>query len=275
MNMRYLSFVCCLFLTLGFLSLGAIEAQAQELKIITLQHRFAQDLLPAIQPLVGPDGTASAVENHLMIRTSPERLQAIEQVIATLDTARRNVRITVSHEDVSQYHENRAGISGRARIDNVEIGTSHRARPGVNVDIGSTESTNIRSGSEFVTVLDGEQAFIRVGQSIPYTQQWRQLTGRYVISGQTTEFHEITTGFAVRPRHIGDYVELEITPRIAAIGNANTIDFKELSTVVRVSPGQWFDLGGNMLSRDEISAAILRQKGASGGREGSLSIRVD
>jgi type II secretory pathway component GspD/PulD (secretin) len=272
--MRKLLFSGCLLLTLS-LAISAPEVHAQELKIITLQHRFGQDLLPAIQPLVGPDGTASAVDNHLMIRTSPERLQAIEQVIATLDTSRRNVRITVSHEDASQYRTDRAGVSGRVRIDDVEIGTSRRARPGVNIDLGSKESSNSRSGSEFVTVLDGEQAFIRVGQSIPYTQRWKQLAGRYVISGQTTEFYEITTGFAVRPRHIGEYVELEITPRIASINSANTIDFKELSTILRVMPGQWHDLGGNMQSRDEVSAAILSQGGASGSRQTGLRIRID
>ncbi len=43
-------------LLVGFLFLAANIAWAEtEFKIITLQHRFAQDLLPTIQPMVGED----------------------------------------------------------------------------------------------------------------------------------------------------------------------------------------------------------------------------
>jgi type II secretory pathway component GspD/PulD (secretin) len=273
----------CKSLILGFMlamslacSIGPGDAWAQpELKIITLQHRFAQDLLPAVQPLVGADGTASAVDNHLMIRTTPERMQAIEQVIATMDTERKNIRITVSHEDSSYTQGSRAGISGNVRSGDVEIRTSRRAPDGIRADIDSRQGSSSRSSTEFVTVLDGERAFIRVGQSVPYTQQWAQLTRQYIGMQQTTAIQDITTGFAVRPRYIGGQVELEITPRIASMGRGNTVDFEELSTVVRVTPGQWFDLGGNMQSRDDVSRAILSRQQGSGSRNGNLSIKVD
>ncbi len=267
-------------LLIGFLllaaSLAANIAWAEtEFKIITLQHRFAQDLLPTIQPMVGEGGSASAIDNNLIIRTTPERMQAIEQVIATLDTARKNVRITVSHDDVRQSQRDRIGASGRIRSGNVEVRTPDSAPDGVRVDIDSRQSNSSQQGTEFVSVLDGERAFIRVGQSVPYTRQWVALTQRYLTIVQTTEFHDITTGFAVRPRYIGDQVELEITPRIAALNHAGFIDFEELSTVVRVTPGQWFDLGGNMQNRDDVSRAILSRQSASGSRNTGLAIKVD
>jgi type II secretory pathway component GspD/PulD (secretin) len=262
------------------ISLVTHSAWAQPaLKIITLQHRFAQDLLPAIQPLVGEDGTASAVDNHLFIRAAPERMQAIEQVIATLDVTRKNVRITVSHTDTSQTQGSRAGVSGRVQAGDVEIQTSQGAYnsvpDGVRLDIDNRQSSNVRSGTEFVTVMDGERAFIRVGQSVPYTQQWVQLTRQYISAGQTTTFQDITTGFAVRPRYIGDQVELEITPRIASLNRGNVIDFEELSTIIRVTPGQWFDVGGSMQSRDDVSRAILSQRERSGDSSNHLRIKVD
>lgn len=270
--MRKLLTAAC-FMTI---SLVTHSAWAQpELKIITLQHRFAQDLLPAIQPMVGEDGTASAVDNHLLIRAAPERMQAIEQVIATLDVMRKNVRITVSHSDTSQTQGSRAGVSGRVRTGDVEIQTSRGVPDGVRLDIDDRQSSSLRSGTEFVTVMDGERAFIRVGQSVPYTQQWVQLTRQYISAGQTTTFQDITTGFAVRPRYIGDQVELEITPRIASLNRGNVIDFEELSTIVRVAPGQWFDVGGSMQSRDDVSRAILSQRERSGSSSNYLRIKVD
>ncbi len=124
-------------------------------------------------------------------------------------------------------------------------------------------------------MLDGEQAFIRVGQILPFTQRWISLTRRYAVVQESVEFQDITTGFAVRPRYMGDQVEVEITPRIARWNQAGFIDFEELSTIVRVSPGEWFDLGSTMRNRDEVSQAILASEQSEEQRNLTLRIKVD
>ena len=48
-----------------------------EFKIISLQHRFASDLLPTIVPMVGLDGTATGMNNQLILRAQPERMREI------------------------------------------------------------------------------------------------------------------------------------------------------------------------------------------------------
>ena len=146
---------------------------------------------------------------------------------------------------------------------------------GANVEIGKGSSHIRQRGSEFVTAMDGADAFIRVGQSVPYTQQWAVFTQRYAHAGQTTEFRDITTGFAVRPRYIGDEVELEIMPRIARLNSSGFIDFEELATTVRLAPGEWFDLGGSMQNRDEVSRAIFANYRASGSQNSTLRIKVE
>src|SRR3546814_4913243 len=170
------------------------------------------------------------MENQLSIRTTPERMAAFEQVVAKFDVARRNIRIEISHENNMRMDESRAAISGRGRIGNGEIiiGDRPPRRSGANVEIGKGSSQISQRGGEFVTVMDGADAFIRVGQSVPYTQQWAVFTQRYAHTGQATEFRDITTGFAVRPRYIGDEVEIEIAPRIARLHSGGFIDFVEL-----------------------------------------------
>jgi type II secretory pathway component GspD/PulD (secretin) len=123
--------------------------------------------------------------------------------------------------------------------------------------------------------MDGASAFIRIGQSVPFTQQWAVFSQRYAHVAQTTEFQEITTGFAVTPRYVGDEVEVEVTPRIARLNSGGRIDFEELSTRVRVKPGQWFDLGGTMQGRDEVSRAIMGSGFNTSSRSTGLMIRVD
>jgi len=255
-------------------SLGNIAANA-EFKIITLQHKFAKDLLPSIQPMVGADGSVSAVDNNLLIRATPEQMSMIEQVVSTLDVERRNLRITISHDNHQQSEGSRVGVTGGTRIGNVDVQLPRGAQDGVQLDVGQRQRSISRRGSEFVSVMDGERAFIRVGQSVPYTQQWVQYSQRYLNVQTSTQFQEITTGFAVRPRSIGNKVELEITPRIARLNSMQYIDFEELTTVVRVSPGEWFDLGGTMQNRDEVSRAILSRQADNSTQSSTLMVRVD
>lgn len=258
-------------------SVMPIHAAQNELKTITLKHRFADELLPMVQPLVGPGGTANGMNNLLIIRTTPERLAEIEQVVNELDVMRRNIRIEVSHDSSLQSTDRRIAAGGRGRVGDTEIviGEPGRRSQGARVEIGQGSSRISRQGSQFLTVMDGGDAFIEVGQSIPYTQQWAVFTQRYAQIQQTTEFQDITTGFAVSPRYIGDEVEVEITPRIARLGRGGGIDFEELSTRVRVRPGEWFDLGGTMAGSDEVSRAILQSASGTTTQSSSLMIKVE
>jgi len=263
-------------LTLSLYSLNAFAAT--EFKIIDLQHHFAEDILPIIQPLVGSDGTATGMQNHLIIRASPEKMIEIEQIIATLDVERQNLKITVSHQNNLQTNNDNAVVNGRKQIGNVTIGTNkypRNATDGVQLDIENNQSSIRRNGNQFINVMDGEHAFIRVGQSVPYTQEWIILTQRYASIQRTTEFVDISTGFSVRPRSIGNQIELEITPRIAQLNQSKYIDFEELSTIVRVNRGEWLDLGGTMQQKDEVSRAILSEQNGRQSQSNALSIRVE
>jgi len=259
-------------------------------KIISLQHRLAKDILPAIQPLAGSDGTITGMQNQLIIRVSPEKMAEIEQVIATLDVARQNLKITVRSQSDLQTERNGVAVTGRKRIGNVEIGTSHInnrlphiANDGVQIDINNNQSNARSSNNQYINVIDGEHAFIRVGQSVPFNQEWITLTRRYISVQRTTEFVDISTGFAVRPRSIGNpknsEVELEITPRIANFNSQPNqrryIDFEELATVVRVSRGEWLDLAAVMQQKDEVSRAILNKMTGNQSQSNQLSIRVE
>jgi hypothetical protein len=272
--MKKLLILLCAFTYVSF-SLSSPAGQ-NELKMITLKHRLAEDLLSIVQPMVGPEGTASAMNNILIIRTTPERLAEIEQVVSNLDIASRNIRIEVSHSSSMQRESRRLSASGRGGIGDTEvvIGSPGR-RSGTRIEMNQGSSTSSRQGNQFLMVTDGASAFIEVGQSVPYTQQWAIYAQRYTSTQQTTEFRDITTGFEVSPRYIGDEVEVEITPRIAIPNARGIIDFETLSTRIRVKPGEWFDLGGTMQSRDEVSSAILSSGFNNASGSSALMIKVD
>lgn len=264
-------------LLLGMVCICSMAWAEEQLRIISLQHRLAEEVLPSVQQLVGPGGVASAVGNKLLVRTTPERLAQVEQVVAMLDVERKPLRITVSRNRQQQDVSRNLGVTGTVRRGDVAVRVPDRygrASSGVGVEMGQRDLTVGERASEFIRVLDGGRGVISVGQSIPYTERWVMLTRRYISSQETVRFHDVTTGFSVHPQLIGDEVELEIAPRMAAL-SGGVIEFQELATTVRIPLGEWLDLGGTMQARDEVSREIL-SGGTSETRGGSqLWIRVE
>lgn len=263
------------FLMMVVLALACTAVWAEnQFKIITLQHRFAQDLLSAVQPLAGADGSVSASGNHLFVDVPAERMAAIEQAVAQLDVASRNYRIRVDRSGsdyaASDHIEASGSVGGNPRIQRGRTSAN-----GVTIELDSRTTTRKTYGSEYLNVLDGARGFIAVGQSVPYTEYWMTIVRRYAHVQQTVQYRDITTGFSVVPRQIGREVELEITPSIASLRNDGTVDFTELTTTVRVVPGEWFDLGGTMQGRDEVSRAILARGRAGEERGSRLQVLIE
>lgn len=266
-----LSLVICMCL---FMPAGA-ETQ---FKIITLQHRFAEEILPAIKPLVGDDGTATAMQNNLIVRTSRDNMAEIEQIVSSFDTVRQNLKITIRRNNKSDIGEKRTEISGRKRIGNVTVETGGRRINNPNsiaLDIDNYQSKSNLSSEQFIRVADGELAFISVGQSVPYTQEWINLTNRHIGIQRSTAFVNIDTGFAVRARTIGNRVRVEITPRFSQLNRNGFIDFTTLTTTIQVNRDEWFDIAGTMQQKDEVSYAILNWQSNNQSLNDQLLIRVE
>ncbi len=253
----------------------SLSAFAQtELRVFTLQHHFAKDLYSVITPLVGQDGTVTGVNNQLIVRATPAQLQEIEAVIAAMDVPRVNRKITVASNRNQQSTYNNTELSGNVNIGNVTIG-NRQGRQGASVDVTRQQNQSMQNSQQFIQVVDGQRAFIQVGKLVPFTQDWLLITKRYTQIAHTTDWIEVSTGFAVSPRTIGNQVEVEITPRITNLNSRQTIDFETLTTVVRVNLGEWVNIGQTMQQRDDVSRKILGAQSGTFEDKSNLSIRVD
>ena len=287
--------------------LGSNLANAEtEFKIISLKHRTANDVMPALEPFMRADELLTGSDYNLFIRANPDTFAIIERMLPSLDIARQNLRITISNSDMSTGTQSDIGISGRQRVGDVEINLPRQTNTvtelngqtitrrssgirvgkqyGLGVDANQRNTQQTQRSQQFVNVQDGAQSFIKVGQLVPFTQHWLTITQRYVIRQNVTDFREITTGFAVRPRIVGEnttnsgksnQIEVEITPSIAKLNQSGTIYFQELSTAVRVNRGEWLDLGALMQGRDEVSREILNQSQNNTYQSAKLMIKVD
>lgn len=276
-------------LLLSIMSTGVLADYP--LKIIPLKHRSAEELIPVIRPILGAGENVGGMNYQLFVRASDKGLRDIELLLAELDKARKNLRITLQQDVARSDGATSQGISGEGRVGDVRVIASSRGESGSRggLVIGGAEEGDLRykitrstgssqdNNSQFVSVLEGAPAFIRVGQSLPYVQRFLVFAGNRVAYGQDTRFLNVTTGFDVLPRLNGDRVELEIAPRLSFVGNGGVQDvrFQELRTTVSAKLGEWVDLGGINTSRDEVSRAILEMASTQSGERRVVRLRVE
>lgn len=261
------------------------------LKIIPLKHRSAEELIPVIRPMLGAGENVGGMQYQLFVRASDKGLRDIELLLGELDKARKNLRITLQQDVARSGNATSQGVSGEGRVGDVRVIASSRGESGGRggLVIGGAEEDSLRykitrstgssqdNNSQFISVLEGAPAFIRVGQSLPYVQRFLVFAGNRVAYGQDTRFLNVTTGFDVLPRLNGDQVELEIAPRLSFAGNGGIQDvrFQELQTTVSARLGEWVDLGGMTSGRDEVSRAIFETASTQSGERRTVRLKVE
>jgi type II secretory pathway component GspD/PulD (secretin) len=266
--MRLSAYRCVIGPGLAALLLALIlpaGAEQTVLEVIQLRYRTVEEIIPVLRPLMPPAATLSGLNNRLIVRTTPANLAEVKQLLASLDAAPRRLVISV-RQDADLDRSQRGGqISGRAQIgDNVSVRVPGSPTPpgaavqidGVRGKVYSSESQRNDQVSQQVQVMEGGQALIRVGQSVPVasTQVVDTADGRRVL--RSTEWHDVDTGFYVVPRLAGDRVTLEISTAADRLQSPRSAasDIQRVSTVVTGRLGEWIELGAigqQSLQRDD------------------------
>lgn len=281
--------------TLLILFLGVMVSSLAadgELRVIALKHRLAAEVVPSVQPLLGPGESVNALDNKLIVRATPQTLAQIERLLAAIDVARRNLRISVRHSNRQERGLQTGGVSGEYRSGNTRIVTGsehgdsrsgvivgHRGADGnVRLHTERRITTTNDTGTYTLTVLDGGRAFVRVGESIPAVDRYLVFVGPRLAGVATgVRYHDVTTGFEVEPRMIGERVRLAIHPRLAFRGDRGTqiLNLQELRTEVEAAPGEWIDLGGVLESANQLNRQILTESRNSHSGDARFLVRVD
>ena len=206
------------------------------LTIIPLQHRPAADLLPQIEAFVAAGGVVKAADHQLIIRTRPNNLAELRDLIRQLDRPLRRLLITVRQ------------VSGERALDD-EVALS--SAPGENpvVRVWRTDTRSELDRELHVQVIEGEQAFIDVGKLIPVTDYTVAQSRQGGAVRQETRYAAASAGFYARPRLNGDTVTVDIAPyqTAAASGAAPQPVFSTqvLQSTVAGKLGAWLDIGGS------------------------------
>jgi hypothetical protein len=134
---------------LGALALAAGAQQA--LEIIPLRHRTAEQVVPALLPLLEPGATLSGSRGQLFLRASPANADEIKRALQAIDQAARRLQISVRFDEALGRERSRIGASGT-------IGTG-----GARVDL-TAQHNRINAGERVdqrLQVLEGGRAFVQ------------------------------------------------------------------------------------------------------------------
>lgn len=239
--MKLLTPLACFVWILVALNAMQISA-APTTEVIPLDYGMAEDVLPAVQPLLREDERASAYGNQLIIRAEPERLQEIRALLADLDRRPAQLRISVANSGTSTGSQSGYRVDGRIQtgVGDVVVG---QPRGGNQARIIRRETTGANDGVRTILANEGYPVLIQTGQSIPLT------TSSTNVYGQTlrqTQYHDVTSGFYATVRLHGDRATITLSANndhLSAAGR-DVIDVQRTDTVVTARLGEWVTVGG-------------------------------
>lgn len=222
-----------------------LRSGAQDLQIIELRHRLADDVLPVVRPLLAEGGVLTGIDGLLFVRTSPGNLEQIRDAIAAIDRAPRQLLITVGQDTAGGSSS--AGVRGTVVIGN---DSSARVRVG-----GGSQQADLRNVSSIRT-LEGNETYIAVGQSTPY--------------------RAADTGFYATARVSGDTVTLEISPRQQRFaGRGGVVESGGATTTVSMPLGEWIELGAVRETTAGSTGGLLVWGRHGGASEYSAWVKVE
>lgn len=216
------------------------------LEVISLRHRTADQVLPALRPLLEQGATLTGQGTQLIVRTSPANLGELRRALDDLDRPLRRLQISVRFDDALDRAA--AGVETSGRITNrgssVEVRTRDR------------QSAAIERVDQRMQVLEGARAFIATGSSAP------------VHDG--SGLRETSSGFEAIPRLAGGGVLVEIAQR-----RDNLARQQALSTTVSGRLGEWLEVGGAVEAASRDDSAILSARSIRSARSGRIWLKVD
>ena len=236
------------------------HADLMIMEVVPLKHRLATDVLPILSALVVEGGSVSALDQKLVIRTTPANLAELKAVLAGVDTRQRQLRIVVRQnvQDGSQQAADQLAARIRAGNTDTTLGVSGPgdapgaaisiagAQVGARIETYRTQDRDDVASTHFISAIEGVAAYIATGQAVPLPQTSAVVTPYGANVQQSLDYRSVGSGVYVTPRLAGDDVTLEISPYSQQLDRrgGGMIAERSANTVVRGRLGEWLPLAG-------------------------------
>lgn len=235
---------------LALAALSAVGARAQEIEVIGLRHRTAEDLLPLLRPMVDLGGALTGRGSQLLLRTTPANRAQIRKLVAEIDRPLRQLTISVRQDRAAEETQRSIGADGGVTI------TSRRVEGAGQIEARIARSLSTQDTTQTIRVLEGGRAWIAMGTAIPFTFRQYVATSQGLTEMLGTVYYDAVTGFHVRPTLAGDVVTLDLAPEQSTV-TVRGVERAQVSTTVQGRLGEWIAVGGADVREDRSTSGIL------------------
>jgi type II secretory pathway component GspD/PulD (secretin) len=242
-------------------------------EVISVNNRPASEIQPLLMPLLENTDQIVANGDTLIVKTTPERLQTITNLIRKLDNPVNNLLITVIQSRDTTAEQLNAGIGFDI---NIPLHDPSNPRGRVEGYYNQSQGQNNRQNTQTIRTMDGAPAHIKAGNVVPITsyQTYRDGYGN-PYENRSTQLVEATTGFEVTPRLVGKEVLLDVSPWSDNINAQGQFQTQEANTSIRVNLGEWVDLGGVDESGQSNGNSTFGYNHQSGRNNLHILVKVD
>ncbi len=254
------------------LLLSAAGMAADRIEVIPLQNRSAEELMPLIRPMLDENEALSGTGYRLIVRAAPQRLEDIRALVAQLDQAARQLRISVrraAHEEIE-----REGARGSVDIG---AGGGQQIEARGRAIVRSTRDKGSERNYYEVSALEGTPVFIHTGEAFPVPSRSSHVVDGRIVIVEGIDYQELSSGFyALAHAHDGE-VTVDISPQREVLDphGSGRIQSTALVTTVRGRLGDWLELGGTAQHRTQEGGGLLRSTRGRDAAQQTLWLKVE
>ena len=258
----------CKQLLLMLICLIPISAHA-ELAVIELGYRSAEELIPALGPLMGPDDVLTGTGYQLIVRADEQTMSEIKSLLEKLDTRPNNLLITVRKR--GDYSGSQRGVDTNGGVVITDRDTSVRG----SVNVYNDRARRDGYVTQQLRVLEGSQALISAGESTPVRSRQVYRNGRWLSVTDNVEYKDTGNSFYVLPRLQGERVTLEIEPQSSRMLQGQVVEVERAQTTVSGRLGEWISLGTTETSEQQRQRGILSGSTSESSNNVGFEVRVE
>jgi type II secretory pathway component GspD/PulD (secretin) len=269
MNIIYFNYriSLCAFIALLTISVSHVYAGITETEVIQLKYRTADEVKEIIKPLLKKGDVITGTGYQLIIRTSPENLQLVQDIIRKVDLPRRKLQISLKRTSDNDLQNSHTGAD--ARISN--------RKSDITIRTYSTRTRDDNLGIQRINILEGGSAFIQAGTLVP-------VGSRTVVSGKhgpvihdSVEYKDVSSGFYVRPVVNEDRVTLFIRPHQSRFSRegGGKINIQEAETIISGKLNEWLEIGATNQQEQTGESGITYQTKRRGVEQSRILIKVE
>lgn len=243
---------------------------AEQMEIFELKGKTLDEMIPLIQPFVGPEGTVTGMHNQLIVRTTPERMTEVRRILDQFDRPPR--RLLIHIRETSPITASDKGFEISSDRERVKIG-----RPGESaIRLKHYDTRGSSDSVRTLQALEGSATLILSGSSQPFISGRSFHPAPYPNSHTEYQYRNIDSGFYATAHLIGDRVRIEITTqRENLLQDRQTISRRESQSSVSGELGEWIPLATLSSKQQQREAGIAMRSSTLVEESETLWLKVE